>query len=658
MFQPFSSPLVHFRVLLLSGALGLFLTSGAPADDAPTPVVTISPQTDLTAFTSNKCTLSLDTENGASVLKMVLPANQGFPGFVVKPSGGTWDLSAAKGVSALVTNPNDAPIYVTLRVLNDVPGEKEPWSTGSLAIGAGETRLVQTVFGQVYGHPGFPLDPKKISGLNLYVGGAPATTERTLVIKSIQTFTQEQPQPPADLGKPPGTGLVLWLDPSKDSTVTMDADRHVRALADRSDGHHDAKAASPDALPQLTVAGMRDRPALHFTGKEALTVDALRPTPGGVTVFVVYTRLTGPQTPGPNPTLVASRTDPSAAPDAAPNFQLAAPGTKDPWKFTSTVSVENVPIGPLTIGQDYSGNIDEILVYDHTFTDESDRQKIYDYLQKKWNAGSAPLGWIRKDPLDPVPARTHDDLPLSDQANKGNWVLDPKFSDDFTSPTIDPDRYVLSSSFRGWVGRPPGWFAPENVSIKDGALVLKIDKATPEQIQSHPKFTYNTGYIRTKELTGYGYYEIEAKPAFSEFDCAFWLMDTGDPVNQKYQTELDIFEMGIHTAKFANNDYMTAHVYNDNGDNFTWATGDFYHTPWNIADDFHTYGFAWTKDDIKWYIDGSLVRELKNTDWYHPMYLIFDAEPMLEWFGPIDDKDFPAEFTIKHLKVWRQATPP
>jgi hypothetical protein len=42
------------------------------------------------------------------------------------------------------------------------------------------------------------------------------------------------------------------------------------------------------------------------------------------------------------------------------------------------------------------------------------------------------------------------------------------------------------------------------------------------------------------------------------------------------------------------------------------------------------------------------------------MRMIFDVEPMLQWFGPIDDKDFPTEYTIKDFRVWRQPgyTPP
>jgi beta-glucanase (GH16 family) len=157
--------------------------------------------------------------------------------------------------------------------------------------------------------------------------------------------------------------------------------------------------------------------------------------------------------------------------------------------------------------------------------------------------------------------------------------------------------------------------------------------------------------MTTIERTGYGYYEILARPAKAEFDNAFWLADTGDPDNR---LEIDIFEMGPHTRDYHNKDVMTAHVWGEHGDKRHWGYLVAYTTPWDVGDDFHTYGFEWTKDNLIWYIDGVPVRKLKNTNWHLPQRLIFDCEPMVDWFGPIDDKDFPTAFIVKYLRVWRQ----
>ncbi len=178
-----------------------------------------------------------------------------------------------------------------------------------------------------------------------------------------------------------------------------------------------------------------------------------------------------------------------------------------------------------------------------------------------------------------------------------------------------------------------------------------------EEVAGHGGYSYTAGYISTIQRTGYGYYEIEARPGKSEFDNAFWLTDTGDPKNG---LEIDIFEMGPHTKQYHNYVFETAHVWSENGDGRHWGSLVAYQAPWDTGDDFHVYGLEWTKDHINWYIDGSIVRKLPNTNWHLAQKLVFDAEPMVDWFGPIDDKDFPTDFQVKYLKVWRQPgyTPP
>ena len=38
-----------------------------------------------------------------------------------------------------------------------------------------------------------------------------------------------------------------------------------------------------------------------------------------------------------------------------------------------------------------------------------------------------------------------------------------------------------------------------------------------------------------------------------------------------------------------------------------------YGKPWRLADDYQIYGFDWNKDEIKFYVDGVLVRSVENT---------------------------------------------
>ena len=79
----------------------------------------------------------------------------------------------------------------------------------------------------------------------------------------------------------------------------------------------------------------------------------------------------------------------------------------------------------------------------------------------------------------------------------------------------------------------------------------------------------------------------------------------------------------------------------------------FREAPWRFADDYHVYGFDWGKDELKFYVDGVLVRSVENTHWHQPLYLIFDSETMPEWFGMPDDKDLPSTFSVEYVRAWK-----
>ena len=641
---------IRQHAFILMCGLVLCLSQRGAAEEAVKPIIELTPQTDLNSLQANKTALSLQTDNGVTSLKIVGTAKAAFPGIHYAPAS-PLSLTGAKGIEAEVTNLSGEAISVSLRVENDTDGKAAHWSIGSLQLGPGDTRTLQSPFGMTYGKPGYALDPAKIVGITFYISGS-SDQERSILLRNVLPFTQIKPQQPADIGKPPTDGLVLWLDPSKADTVTANADRRISVLVDRSGKHHDAKPASVDSAPLINPLELAGRPMMRFDSKSALKIDAIRPSPGGVTVFVVYSKVKGKQQSLAGGNLFVSRPQVSTAPGVAPNFCIPAPDAKAAWKLGQTVALENVPIGSITIGEGFCGDIAEVLVYDHIFASEGERRKVTEYIYSKWNVAFNEPGWVREGPLDPKPTRTRDDLPLSDQGNAGRWKLDTKFTDEFDTTQIDLKRYELFyTGGDQWVGRAPGLFRPENTFLKDGSLHIKLDKATPDQMKGRSGYRYTTGYIRTLERTGYGYYEIEAKPGKSAIDNAFWFTDTGDPNNG---LEIDVFELGPTAKEYHNRVIMTAHVWGEKGDKRHWGSLVAYTAPWELGDDYHVWGLEWTKEELIWYIDGSVVRKLKNTNWHLPMKMIFDCEPMIDWFGPVDDKDLPTEFNVKYLRVWRQ----
>lgn len=83
------------------------------------------------------------------------------------------------------------------------------------------------------------------------------------------------------------------------------------------------------------------------------------------------------------------------------------------------------------------------------------------------------------------------------------------------------------------------------------------------------------------------------------------------------------------------------------------SDGGEWKSPFRFVEDFHTYGLEWNADEIKWYIDGKVVRTSKNVKHHQPLTVNFDSETMPEWFGLPNPNDLPSTFSIDYIRCWK-----
>ena len=102
---------------------------------------------------------------------------------------------------------------------------------------------------------------------------------------------------------------------------------------------------------------------------------------------------------------------------------------------------------------------------------------------------------------------------------------------------------------------------------------------------------------------------------------------------------------------------MNLHVFRTPQEKKHWSVGGGWEAPWRFADDYHVFGLDRGKDEIKFYVDGLLVRSVENTHWHQPLFLIFDSKTMPEWFGMPDDKDLPSTFSVEYVRAWKMKVP-
>ncbi|XMO85852.1 T9SS type A sorting domain-containing protein [Algibacter sp. AS12] len=268
--------------------------------------------------------------------------------------------------------------------------------------------------------------------------------------------------------------------------------------------------------------------------------------------------------------------------------------------------------------------------------------------------------------------------PVSDPSNNGNWVLNTDISDEFDGGALDEVKWQIQGKDgiykSNFIGRAPSQFNPNNVLVENDKLKIRTKwepsfpfSSTPQNGVAYENIT--TAALISKQQFQYGYMEIMSKAAKAEITSSFWT--TG------FQSELDMFEMfgdpkDVNLAwrkrlKFnmiswdPNNTYYLpdgngpAHTRNIQADN-------------NTADAFHVYGFEWTSEYIKVYIDGVLHPNgtiLKsvitnngadNERWVTDVsyWIWFDSETF-PWLGIPDQNDLatPVDYEIEYIRVWQ-----
>ena len=227
------------------------------------------------------------------------------------------------------------------------------------------------------------------------------------------------------------------------------------------------------------------------------------------------------------------------------------------------------------------------------------------------------------------------------------WEPIPELTDEFAGDKLDSAKWHDHNP--GWKGREPGFFSPDNVAVSDGKLHLT---ARLENLKDLPAgyHTFTTAAVKSRALVKYGYFEIKCRPMKSKASSAFWFYD----ITKEEWTEIDVFEICGAGDKWKNTYNMNAHVFHTPAEGTHWSKGDTWKAPFDFADGFHVYALEWDKEVIKWWVDGKVVRKLKNTHWHQPLNMNFDSETMPEWFGLPEKESLPSTFSIEYVRSWKR----
>jgi len=260
-----------------------------------------------------------------------------------------------------------------------------------------------------------------------------------------------------------------------------------------------------------------------------------------------------------------------------------------------------------------------------------------------------PKNYVDSVLLEHRKERITDNYPLSDQKNTEKWKLKKSLSDEFNGNTLNEKRWYSNNP--KWKGRPPTYFHGSNVSLEDDELVIRVNQHKNEKLPE--KYTHTTGFIKSKEKVLYGYFEAELKLMDAPWVSGFWMTNVG----KEWWTEIDICENAPGLSYNRNDLNSNIHVFKTpkNKGNITkhFSRTKKYYFPEELQADYHVWGLEWTKEYIRFYIDGILFREAKNTHWHQPLEINFNCESN-KWFGALPDNNrLDGEYYVKYFRAWK-----
>ncbi len=258
--------------------------------------------------------------------------------------------------------------------------------------------------------------------------------------------------------------------------------------------------------------------------------------------------------------------------------------------------------------------------------------------------------------------------PMIEGQDTSKWILD--FQEEFDGPKLDPAKF--SDIYL------PHWSSEElvkaNYRMDDGKIHLMIDQnqagwrpGTRQQISSIQTGMKDglhiwdsslgiSGHTPAQDLYGtkYGYFELRAKAQKGGgIHSAWWMI--GDQYQYDKSAEVDIFEiLGKNIYDNSSKVWVTIHPWYDT------VIGKQRLNYWvdtDVSADYHTYGFEWLPSGMKWYFDGKLVRETKQSPDYK-MYTLLGIYQswggFFSWQGSVDESQpYPKSFDIDYFRVYK-----
>ncbi|WP_108658705.1 family 16 glycosylhydrolase [Acuticoccus kandeliae] len=211
---------------------------------------------------------------------------------------------------------------------------------------------------------------------------------------------------------------------------------------------------------------------------------------------------------------------------------------------------------------------------------------------------------------------------------------------------FDGKRWTVSDGWTNGAHMACIW-KRDQVETADGALTLHLTR-TPAETGKGEARDYVCAEIQSRAAYGYGLYETRMKSAPGSGLVSAFFTYTGPHLGDPHD-EIDVEVLGRSMDRFDTNYFVDG-----KGENQEKVRLD---TPADA--DFIDYAFEWTPDALRWYVDGTLVREVTSDPRPEARQKLFfsiwnGGKGTTEWLGRPDPSIEAASMAVDYVAF----TPP
>ena len=246
------------------------------------------------------------------------------------------------------------------------------------------------------------------------------------------------------------------------------------------------------------------------------------------------------------------------------------------------------------------------------------------------------------------------------ELNTNNWFIGMRNPDSgdvipgADNPNNGSGDYLLNDKYIGYV-------TEEDSFVQDGSLILRNQKRSYSGLSPSRDFDYTSGWVTSMQKVFFnkGYIEVRAKfPKGSKVWPAIWLVAE----DLFWGPEWDLWEYFGYVDPTIGYDAMGTHLFTGSWETPFWDYNYIRNYDQNYdADNWHIYGWEWTDEYAKWWINGKLVNTLYKNQSRRPelwpdenMYIILNNG--VRAAAPASDEStiWPNQLEIDYIELYQR----